>query len=91
MGGHISILGSSAIIKGTKRLIGKNVTATDLRGGAALIGAGLKAKGITCVNNCEFVERGYENLEYKLKKLDVDIIKQRGLRFETEEKESSSE
>ena len=69
----------------------ENVTATDLRGGAALIGAGLKAKGITCVNNCEFVERGYENLEYKLKKLDVDIIKQRGLRFETEEKESSSE
>ena len=37
------------------------------------------------------VERGYENLEYKLKKLDVDIIKQRGLRFETEEKKSSSE
>ncbi len=91
MGAHISISGSSAIIKGTKRLIGKDVTATDLRGGAALIGAGLKAKGVTCINNCEFVERGYENLEYKLKKLDVDIIKQRGLRFETEEKKSSSE
>lgn len=91
MGAHISISGSSAIVKGTKKLIGKNVIATDLRGGAALIGAGLKAKGITCVNNCEFVERGYENLEYKLKKLDIDIIKQRGLRFETEEKESSSE
>lgn len=91
MGAHISISGSSAIIKGTKRLIGKDVTATDLRGGAALIGAALKAKGVACINNCEFVERGYENLEYKLKKLDVDIIKQRGLRFETEEKKSSSE
>ena len=87
----VSISGSSAIIKGTKRLIGKDVTATDLRGGAALIGAALKAKGVACINNCEFVERGYENLEYKLKKLDVDIIKQRGLRFETEEKKSSSE
>ena len=91
MGAHISISCSSAIIKGTKRLIGKDVTATDLRGGAALIGAALKAKGVACINNCEFVERGYENLEYKLKKLDVDIIKQRGLRFETEEKKSSSE
>ena len=91
MGAHISISGSSAIIKGTKRLIGKDVTATDLRGGAALIGAALKAKGVACINNCEFVERGYEKLEYKLKKLDVDIIKQRGLRFETEEKKSSSE
>lgn len=91
MGAHISISGSSAIIKGTKRLIGKDVAATDLRGGAALIGAALKAKGVACINNCEFVERGYENLEYKLKKLDVDIIKQRGLRFETEEKKSSSE
>lgn len=91
MGAHISISGSSAIIKGTKRLIGKDVTAKDLRGGAALIGAALKAKGVACINNCEFVERGYENLEYKLKKLDVDIIKQRGLRFETEEKKSSSE
>lgn len=91
MGAHISISGSSAIIKGTKRLIGKDVAATDLRGGAALIGAALKAKGVACINNCEFVERGYENLEYKLKKLDVDIIKQRGLRFETEEKKSSRE
>ena len=57
MGAHISISGSSAIIKGTKRLIGKDVTATDLRGGAALIGAALKAKGVACINNCEFVER----------------------------------
>lgn len=90
MGAHISVSGPSAIVKGTKRLIGKNVTANDLRGGAALIGAGLRAKGITFIDNCEYIERGYENLEYKLKKLDVDIIKQRGLRFETEEKETSS-
>ena len=86
MGAKVSISGSTAVIKGVRRLVGKNVVATDLRGGAALVGAALKARGITTIDNCEFVERGYENLEYKLKKLDVDIVKQRSLNIETEEK-----
>ena len=91
MGAKVSISGSTAVIKGVRRLVGKNVVATDLRGGAALVGAALKARGITTIDNCEFVERGYENLEYKLKKLDVDIVKQRSLNIETEEKKSNSE
>ena len=91
MGAHIAVSGSSAIVKGTRKLIGKNVVATDLRGGAALVGAGLRAKGITYIDNCDFIERGYENLEYKLKTLGVDIVKQRSFRIETEEKESNSE
>lgn len=91
MGAKVSISGSTAVIKGVRRLVGKNVIATDLRGGAALVGAALKARDITTIDNCEFVERGYENLEYKLKKLDVDIIKQRSLNIETEEKKSNSE
>ena len=91
MGAKVSISGSTAVIKGVRRLVGKYVVATDLRGGAALVGAALKARGITTIDNCEFVERGYENLEYKLKKLDVDIVKQRSLNIETEEKKSNSE
>ena len=88
---RFAVSGSSAIVKGTRKLIGKNVVATDLRGGAALIGAGLRAKGITYIDNCDFIERGYENLEYKLKTLGVDIVKQRSFSIETEEKESNSE
>lgn len=91
MGAKISISGSTAVIKGVRRFIGKNVVATDLRGGAALVGAAIKAKGSTIIDNCEFIERGYENLEYKLKKLDVDIIKQRSFSIETEEEKSNSE
>lgn len=75
MGAKISVLGSSCVIKGTRKLIGTTVKATDLRGGAALIGAGIKAKGITIVENIDFVERGYDNIESKLKNLNVDIVK----------------
>ena len=49
--------------------------ATDLRGGAALIGAGIKAKGETIVENIDLVERGYDNIELKLRNLNVDIVK----------------
>lgn len=75
MGAKISVLGSSCVVKGVKRLIGTNVKATDLRGGAALVGAGIKARGTTIIENVDFIERGYDNIEFKLKNLNIDIKK----------------
>lgn len=75
MGAKISVLGSSCVIKGVKRLHGTIVKAADLRGGAALIGAGIKARGTTVIENGDFIERGYDNIEFKLKNLNIDIKK----------------
>lgn len=76
MGANITVLGSKAIIQGVNTLKGANVTALDLRGGASLIIAGLKAEGITTVNNSSVIERGYLQIETKLKNLGAKIIKE---------------
>ncbi len=76
MGAKISIEGRTAIIKGTKKLYGANVKATDLRGGASLILAATAAKGITKIENIEYILRGYEKIEQKLNNIGVDIQKQ---------------
>jgi len=73
MGAIVNIEGKNAIIKGTRKLYGTNVEATDLRGGAAMILAALTAKGTTNINKIEHVLRGYENLDIKLKKIGADI------------------
>lgn len=73
MGAKITVEGKTAIIKGIKRLNGTCVTSTDLRGGAALVLAGLQAKGKTTVNNIEYILRGYENLDKKLSMLGARI------------------
>ena len=73
MGAKIKVEGRSAIIKGTRKFQGANVVATDLRGGAALVIAGLAAKGITEIENVDYILRGYENMEQKLKKLGAKI------------------
>lgn len=73
MGAKITIEGRTAVIKGIKRLNKANVKATDLRGGAALILAGLNAKGRTTVENIEYVLRGYDHFEKKLKMLGANI------------------
>ena len=73
MGAKVTIEGKTAIIKGVKRLTGTEVNATDLRGGAALVLAGLKARGKTKVNNIEYILRGYENLDIKLNNLGAKI------------------
>ena len=73
MGAKIKVECRSAIIKGTRKFQGANVVATDLRGGAALVIAGLAAKGITEVENVDYILRGYENMEQKLKKLGAKI------------------
>ena len=73
MGAKITIEGKTAVIKGVKKLYGASVEATDLRGGAALVLAGLSAKGVTTVEKAEYILRGYEKLEQKLKKIGADI------------------
>ena len=75
MGANIKIEGRLAVIKGVKKLIGANIFSKDLRGGAGLILAGLIAEGETTVNDIEYVERGYENIEEKLKNVGAIIKK----------------
>ncbi|MCI8965687.1 MAG: UDP-N-acetylglucosamine 1-carboxyvinyltransferase [Clostridia bacterium] len=77
MGAKIRIEGNTAIIKGVKRLIGTSVKATDLRGGIALVLAGLVANGNTILENVEYIERGYEKLETKLINIGASIYKER--------------
>lgn len=74
MGAKATIEGRTAVIKGVRRLNKANVRATDLRGGAAMVIAALNAKGRTCVDNIEYILRGYENLDVKLKSLGANIL-----------------
>ena len=73
MGAKITTEGKVAIVKGTKKLVGTTVEATDLRGGATLVLAGLVAKGKTTVTNIEHILRGYEALDNKLNKIGANI------------------
>ena len=73
MGAQVRILEQTAIIEGVSELYGAPVTATDLRAGAALVVAGLMAKGVTEIYEPEFIARGYEHMEEKLRALGADI------------------
>lgn len=73
MGAKITVEGRIAVIKGCKKLSGATVESTDLRGGAALVVAGLVAKGTTTVNKIGYILRGYEGLDKKLNKLGAKI------------------
>lgn len=73
MGGNIKIDGRSAIIEGVHDFTGAEVKATDLRAGAALILAGLCAKGETVINDVYHIDRGYVSIEKKLKALGADM------------------
>ena len=73
MGAKITTEGKVAIVKGTKKLVGTTVEATDLRGGATLVLAGLVAKGQTIVTNVEHILRGYEALDRKLNKIGANV------------------
>lgn len=73
MGADISVDGTVAVIQGTGELKGAPVVATDLRAGAAMIIAGLAAKGTTEIENIHFIERGYECIDEKLMQLGADI------------------
>ena len=73
MGANVSVEGKRAVFEGVDSLSGSQVYATDLRAGAALILAGLAAKGTTEVLGIEHVDRGYEHIEKKFQALGADI------------------
>ena len=75
MGASIKVESNTAIIDGVEKLTGAIVSAPDLRAGAALVIAGLMAEGFTVVENIEFIERGYEQFEYKMQQLGADMAK----------------
>jgi UDP-N-acetylglucosamine 1-carboxyvinyltransferase len=66
MGADVEVKGRMAIIKGVPELFGTRVRATDLRAGAALVVAGLMAKGETEIAGADYIDRGYYKLEEKL-------------------------
>jgi UDP-N-acetylglucosamine 1-carboxyvinyltransferase len=73
LGADIEIEGPSAIVKGGKPLSGAQVMASDLRASAALVIAGLAARGSTQVNRVYHLDRGYENIDGKLRRLGARI------------------
>ena len=73
LGADIEIEGPSAIVKGGKPLSGAPVMASDLRASAALVLAGLAARGTTQVNRVYHIDRGYENIDGKLRQLGARI------------------
>ncbi len=73
MGADIHIDNNVSIIKGVEAFSSAEVMASDLRAGAALIMAALKAKGETIVTRIYHVDRGYEEIEKKLQKIGADI------------------
>lgn len=73
LGAHIKVEGRVAVVEGVAKLSGAPVTATDLRGGAALAVAGLAAAGTTRIENAELIDRGYERIEESLTQLGADV------------------
>jgi UDP-N-acetylglucosamine 1-carboxyvinyltransferase len=73
MGANINLHGTSAMVRGVRRLTGAPVMATDLRASVSLVIAGLAAQGETVVNRVYHLDRGYERLEEKLAACGADI------------------
>ncbi|MBW2020694.1 MAG: UDP-N-acetylglucosamine 1-carboxyvinyltransferase [Deltaproteobacteria bacterium] len=73
MGADITVTGTTAVVKGGKRLTGAPVMATDLRASASLILAGLAAEGTTEVSRVYHIDRGYESIEKKLAQLGARL------------------
>jgi UDP-N-acetylglucosamine 1-carboxyvinyltransferase len=78
LGADISIEGPSAIVKGGQPLSGAPIMASDLRASAALVIAGMTARGSTQVNRIYHLDRGYEKIDAKLKSLGARIERVEG-------------
>lgn len=75
MGASIKVEGNTAIIDGVAKMTGAIVAAPDLRAGAALVIAGLVAEGYTVIEQVEYIERGYEDFERKMRELGASMEK----------------
>jgi len=73
MGANIKVEGRVAVIHGVKNLTGAKVSASDLRAGASLVVAALMAKGETEIENVQYIDRGYDQLEKKLIGLGANV------------------
>jgi len=73
MGGQSQVNGKVCVVEGVSHLQGAEVTAWDLRAGAAMVVAGLAAQGETVINQMNYIERGYEDLVGKLQAVGADI------------------
>jgi UDP-N-acetylglucosamine 1-carboxyvinyltransferase len=73
MGANITVNGKAATVEGVESLNGSPVKADDLRAGAAMLIAGLIAKGTTEIENIVYIDRGYDNVVGKLQSLGADI------------------
>lgn len=76
MGAQVALADNTAIVRGVPHLSGAEVQASDLRAGAALVLAGLAAEGVTDLTNVHLVDRGYEQIEDKLRSLGAQITRQ---------------
>ena len=73
MGADIRVSDRTAVVQGVEKMHGMPVSARDLRGGAALVLAGLQAQGETIVENAAFIDRGYPRMEETLRALGARI------------------
>ncbi len=75
MGADITVIDRNAFVRGVEKYKGATVVACDLRGGAALVLAGLAAEGRSEVLDISHIDRGYGSFEYKLRNLGADIVR----------------
>ena len=75
MGAKIKVEGNTAIITGVQKLSGARLSAPDLRAGAALVLAAMRAEGTTIIDDIKYIQRGYEAFDEKLRALGADIQK----------------
>lgn len=75
MGARIKVEGRMAVVEGVEEMTGAPIRAADLRAGAALVIAALVARGTSEIHNVSYIDRGYEDIEYKLKSLGADITR----------------
>ena len=75
MGASIKVEGSTAIVDGVEKYSGAEISAPDLRAGAALVIAGMAAEGVTTIDDINYIERGYEDFDVKLRSLGGIIEK----------------
>jgi UDP-N-acetylglucosamine 1-carboxyvinyltransferase len=76
MGAEITVEDRSATVIGKDKLFGSEVKATDLRAGAAMVLAGLVAEGKTIIDEIYHIDRGYDKIEEKFRKLGANIYRQ---------------
>jgi len=75
MGANISVKDRVCVVQGVKKLLGCDITAEDLRGGASLVLSALGAEGYSTINNADIISRGYYNLDQNLKNVGAKIEK----------------